>query len=275
MANLITNQMLPAHEVIAKNYGADHPNKIHSDDGAAKYGFSGALVPGVGIYAYLTRPVVDVLGRDWLEHGTMKARFIHPLYDGEKVRVVSKVISVDPIELSLEAFNPSNRLCATGIAGLTTATPELHPDHYPFRPMPAPGNLYPPSISALSPGEVLGSLEFTVDLSDEMDRFLDNVVETSTVYRGADAVCHPAFFVAQANEIVMQNVTLGPWIHTASEIQHCSTAIDGEKLSLRGRVVEAYERRGNEYLVADLGMFAHGDRPVARIKHTAIIKLRD
>ena len=49
-------QVLPVYEVIAKNYGADHANKIHSDEGAAKYGFAGALVPGVGLYAYLTRP---------------------------------------------------------------------------------------------------------------------------------------------------------------------------------------------------------------------------
>jgi hypothetical protein len=275
MTNLKINQILPVHNVIAKNYGADHANKIHSDDGAVKYGFAGALVPGVGIYAYLTRPVVDALGRDWLEHGSMYARFIHPIYDAEKVQVVGKVVGVDPVELNLEVLNSSSVLCATGIAGLPTATPELNPDDYPFRPLPAPGNLHPASISAFSPGDVLGSLEFTLDLSGEMERFLDNVVETSTVYRGAGAVCHPAFFVDRANEIIMQNVALGPWIHTASEIQHCSIAMDGERLSLRGRVVETDEKRGNEYIVADLGLFSERNRPVARIKHTAIIKLRD
>ena len=56
-------QVLPVYDVVAKNYGADHANKIHSDEGAAKYGFAGALVPGVGLYAYLTRPVADALKR--------------------------------------------------------------------------------------------------------------------------------------------------------------------------------------------------------------------
>jgi acyl dehydratase len=275
IANLKLNQILPEHNVIANNYGADHANKIHSDDGAAKYGFAGALVPGVGIYAYLTRPVVDALGREWLERGTMKARFLHPIYDGEKVRVAGKVIGLDPVELNLEALNSSGVLCASGIAGLPARSPELPSDDYPFRSLPDSGNLHPASISAFSPGEVLGSLEFTLDFSGEMERFLVDVVETSTVYRGAEAVCHPAFFVSQANEIIMHNVRLGPWIHTSSEIQHYSVAMDGERLSLRGRVIEAFEKRGNEYIVADLGLFSERNRPVARIKHTAIIKLRD
>jgi hypothetical protein len=266
-------QLLPEYELTAKNYGADHANKIHNDEGAAKYGFAGALVPGAGVYAYLTRPVVDALGPQWLERGGMRARFVHPVYDQEKVSVQSKVISVDPVEFSLEAFNQSSRLCGVGAAGLPATIPELNSDDYPFRPLPA--QLRPATIASFTVGEALGSLEFTVDLSGEMTRFLDNVVETLPIYRGTDAVCHPAFFIAQANEIIMQNVALGPWIHTSSETQHYSVARDGERLSLRGRVIEAYEKRGNEYVVADLGLFGEGNRPIARIRHTAIIKLRE
>jgi hypothetical protein len=263
-------QLLPAHELIAKNYGADHANKIHSDEGAAKYGFDGALVPGVGVYAYLTRPVVEALGMRWLERGAMKARFVHPVYDREKVRVQGKVVNVDSIEISLEAINSSGTVCATGLAGLPAMIPELKPGDFPFRSLPA--RLRPATISSFSVGDVLGSIDFTVD---ETERFLDNVVETLPVYRGSDAVCHPAFFIAQANEIIMQNVALGPWIHTSSEAQHYSIARIGERLSLRGCVIEAFEKRGNEYIVAVLGLFGEGDRPVARIKHAAIVKLRE
>ncbi|MGH9854951.1 MAG: hypothetical protein ACREBD_34400, partial [Blastocatellia bacterium] len=102
--------------------------------------------------------------------------------------------------------------------------------------------------------------------------FLDNMVETSPIYRD---LCHPAFWIAQANEILMRNIALGPWIHTSSETQHYSIARDGERLSLRGRVVELYEKRGHELIVADLGMFGEDDRPIATIKHTAIIRLRE
>ena len=43
---------------------------------------------------------------------------------------------------------------------------------------------------------------------------------------------------------------------------------------LRGRVIDLYERHGHELIVVDLGLFGEYDRPVAHIKHTAIIKLR-
>ena len=52
-------------------------------------------------------------------------------------------------------------------------------------------------------------------------------------------------------------------------------ARDGERLSMRGRVIDLYVRRGHDLIVVDLGLFGENDRPVAHIKHTAIIKLRE
>jgi hypothetical protein len=270
--NLIAGQSLPAHEVVAKNYGADHANKIHSDEGAAKYGFAGALVPGVGLYAYLTRPVVEAFVRDWIERGSMSAKFIKPVYDGERVRAQATVVGADPPELKLELIDSSGAVCASGAAGMPNSLPDLDPNRFPARSV---NERRPPSVAGFSIGEALGSLEFTLDLKGRIDQFLEDVVETSPVYRGDDAVCHPAFWIAQANEILMRNIALGPWIHVSSETQHYAIARDGERLSLRGRVVDLYEKRGHELIVADLGMFGEDDRPIASIKHTAIIRLRE
>jgi hypothetical protein len=266
---------LTVHEVIAKNYGADHANRIHSDDGAARYGFTGALVPGVGLYAYLTRPVLETLGMGWLEGGAMSAKFIHPVYDGESVYVESRIAGIDPIGLRLELFNRSGTLCATGMADIPSSLQGFDPEDYPPRPLPASGKLPPATIDNFRVGDHFGSLEFTLDWVGRMAKFLDDVVETSPIYRGSAAVCHPAFWIAQANEIVMQNMALGPWIHTASEAQHYSAARDGDRVSLRGRVIDLYEKRGNEYIALELGIFGEEGRPIAKIKHMAIIKLRE
>ena len=40
---------------------------IHEDDLARQYGFKGGLVPGVTVYAWMTHPVVEALGVEWLE----------------------------------------------------------------------------------------------------------------------------------------------------------------------------------------------------------------
>src|SRR4051794_26996314 len=51
-------------------------------------GSRGGLVPGVEVYAYMTHPVVERFGRDWLAHGAMDVRLRKPVYDGREVRVV-------------------------------------------------------------------------------------------------------------------------------------------------------------------------------------------
>jgi len=171
--------------------------------------------------------------------------------------------------LRLELINQSGELCAIGSAGLPNSSTALDPGGYPFR---EPAQLWPASIASLSIGDTLGSFAFDTDMKVEMPKFLDNVVESSPVY---DSICHPAFWIAQANEILMRNIALGPWIHTASDARHYAVARDGERLSLRGRVINLYERRRHELIVVDLGLFGETDRPVAHIKHTAIIKLRE
>jgi hypothetical protein len=211
--------------------------------------------------------VVDALGREWLERGAMSAKFIKPVYDGEKVQARATIVNNDPIEMRLELLNQSGKLCAIGSAVLPTSSPAPDPNGYPFRPL---AQLRPASIASFSIGDTLGSFKFDLDLKGEMPKFLDNVVETSPIY---DSTCHPAFWITQANEILMRNIALGPWIHTASDARHYTLARDGERLSLRGRVIDLYERRGHELIVADLGLFGEADRPVAHIEHTAIIKL--
>lgn len=270
-------QALPLHEVAAKNYGADHANKIHSDEGAARYGFAGALVPGVGLYAYLTRPVVEALGRAWLERGTMTAQFIKPVYDGERVVVRGTVSEVEPITLQLQMFNATGTLCASGAASLPVTLPALDPQDYPRRPLP--GAVRPATIASFAVGELLGTREFTMDLAGEMTGFLANVLAASPPYQQTDEdearVCHPAFLITQANEVLMDNIALGPWIHTASAVQHYALAADGEGISVRGRVQQLYEKRGHEFIVADLALLGADERPFAHIEHTAIIRLRE
>jgi hypothetical protein len=174
-----------------------------------------------------------------------QAKFIQPVYHGEQASVRAVVTSVEPVVIQLELFNPAGALCAVGSAGLPSALPALDPNDYPAQPLPE--RLRAATISAVPTGTVLGSLDFVLDLASEGTEFLDKVVESSPLYRAAnveDALCHPAYWPAQANELLMRNVALGPWVHTATEAQHYALARHGELLSLRGGVATAYEKRG-------------------------------
>ncbi|HWQ32942.1 MAG TPA: MaoC family dehydratase [Blastocatellia bacterium] len=272
MNQLTPGQELPAYTVIAHNYATGSENRIHSDEVAAQYGFAGGLVPGVGNYAYLTRPAVEALGRDWLARGAMKAKFLKPVYDGERVSARARVSSTDPLTLSLELYNSAGTLCAAGEASLPESVPPLDPAAYPACAPSEP--LLPATITALPAGLTLGSLERQLNLAEMETGFVTEMRDALPLYRGPEAVCHPALLPALANEILMKNVALGPWIHTASEVQHYSLPGDGETLSLQGRIAESYERRGHEFVVLDLALFADAQRLVARIRHTAIVRLR-
>ena len=57
------------YKVTARNFSDAHENRMHSDDIAKRYGFSGALVPGVAVYGHLSYPLVEHYGADWLESG--------------------------------------------------------------------------------------------------------------------------------------------------------------------------------------------------------------
>lgn len=264
-------QDLPVIQIVAHNYATGSDNRIHSDDVAAQYGFAGGLVPGIGLYAYLTRPIVAVFGRAWLERGSMSAKFLKPVYDGETVSVRAGTTNDEPGTISLTLVNSAGTLCAIGQANLSHTQPAPDPADYPGQKLPM--KRLPPAITSLPVGLSLGSRAVQFNPAEMAQGFVSDMRDPLPLYRGADAACHPALLPTEANHILMDNVALGPWIHTASEVQHYVSPQPGEWLSLRGSIAESYVRRGHEFVVLDLAMFGANEHPVARIRHTAIVHL--
>ncbi len=271
MNKILSEQKFPTYKIIGNNYAADHNNKIHSDEVAAQFGFRGGLVPGVGVYAYLTHLVAEYFGVNWVERGTMAAKFLKPIYHGEEVTVKGNLASDDVMKLEL--FDASGMLCAVSEASRLENFPILNPPDYPNHDLPKPAERLPASLTNLPVGKILGSLHWELNLAEIKAKFLKDVCATLPIFFGDRAVCHPAFYLAQANEILMANVKLGPWIHTGSTVQHYSLPESGERLSMRGKVAEAFERRGHEIVALDLGIFGEDERPIAHIRHSAIVRL--
>lgn len=268
-----SGQELALFRVTGYNYAEAHDNKIHSDEVAAQFGFKGGLVPGVGIYAYLTHPIVAALGREWLQRGAMTAKFLAPLYHGEEAVVRATVTQTTPLTFSLELRNSEDALCAVGQASLPTPPVEIRAKDFPRAPLPV--SRPSATIANLPVGMVLGSLDWQLDLAALAAKFLPEMCATLPLYFGVEAVCHPAFYLAQANETLMANVKLGPWIHTGSEVQHYALPHPAARLSLRGAVSAAEEKRGHEIVTLRLGLFAEETMPIALLRHTAIVRLRN
>src|ERR1700710_1109123 len=90
---------MTSYRVSAFNTSKQSENKIHDDTVARKFGFSGGLVPGVDVLAYMVHMPVAKWGRAFLERGVIEARFVKPVYDGETADVAgeesSGVLSIE------------------------------------------------------------------------------------------------------------------------------------------------------------------------------------
>ncbi len=252
--------MTSRYHVSAFNTATASTNKIHDDAVARQYGFRGGLVPGVDVYAYMTRVPVAHWGIEFLRHGWMTARFAQPVYDGEQVTVTG---TPEDDALVLELAGPDEVVRATGRASLTP--PATNREIPPEAPLPDPR----PAASAesLRPGTVLGSIADEFDVLRARD-YLATVREDLTIYT-AGPYAHPGWLLRFANSILVANVVLGPWIHVSSDVALLGVVGSGQAIDVHGAVVDEYERKGHRFVELDVAILAEGD-VVQRIHHTAI-----
>ena len=107
------------YRVQAYNTAKQSENKMHDDTVAKRFGFSGGLVPGVDVMAYMMHRPVAKWGRAFLERGLIDARFIKPVYDGEMAELTAE-------RKQRRAFDPGAQpwpACATGTASLPASAP--------------------------------------------------------------------------------------------------------------------------------------------------------
>ena len=254
------------YRLVATNTAKESENKIHDDAVARQYGFSGGLVPGVVVFAYMTHPPVEEWGVDFLERGHMSGRFVLPVYDGDE----TDVVPLDDGAGGLEVRNPEGELCATGAAALDPEPHTFDVDRYPAAPLP--DRRPPASPEAFAAAPVLGSLDFTFH-ADRAEEYLDAVHETLPIYRER-RIAHPGMLIAQANYILSSNVRLGPWIHVESDVHYCGLVGDGDHVSTRALVEDVTERKGHKFVTLDVAIVANGTVPVMQARHTAIYEPR-
>lgn len=269
---------LQPYRVRACNLATRSDNKIHDDRVARAYGFAGGLVPGVDVFAYMTHPAVAAWGQQWLRRGGMRARFRRPVYDGDEVSVVPTeagtavgTVPGDAGEVGLEVRNAAGTVCAVGAARrLGHDRPDVVGDpfgEFPAGPPPSPRPQAAPG--AVRPGP-MGSIEVVIDPADQA-AYLDGIGEPLETYRDGGPV-HPGLLLHAVNRLLIANVELGAWIHTASDCTFHGLARLGQRLSLSGRYVHEYIRGGHSYLELDAQLRAD-DTAVARVHHVAIYVL--
>jgi acyl dehydratase len=255
------------YRVRARNTATESTNKIHDDEVARALGFRGGLVPGVDVYAYLCHLPAERWGRDWLERGTITARFSSPVYDGDEVEVAGVPDADDALDLVLT--DPAGTRCAEGRAVVSGDRADAPPtgDWPAGDPPPSP----PAATSEILTSRRFGRL--TVHFrAERAGEYLDEIREQLPLFRD-EHVAHPGWLLRFANYVLTANVRLGPWIHVESSVQFFGTVTDGDLVETRALVTGEYERKGHRFVELDVLQLG-GDRPVARTAHTAIYRPR-
>src|SRR5438045_8194746 len=166
---------LETYRVQAYNTAKLSENKMHDDTVAKRFGFSGGLVPGVDVMAYMMHLPVAKWGRAFLERGLIEARFTKPVYDGELADVTGEE-SNGGLAIQVES---RGELCATGTASLPAAAPSFSLSD--FVEVAAVGERKPVDATSYAQGKWLGAVPRSW-VGDAAKEYLADIRETETIY---------------------------------------------------------------------------------------------
>lgn len=257
---------MSAHQVVARNFAEATENKIHSDEIARKYGFRGALVPGVAVYGHLTRPLVESLGEGWLERSVSDVRFLKPAYDGDR------------LSIQLTETREGYHVQATNDAGIvlaemTSAMPDRLPpaqDASVFDAPCKPSERVEMLWDAVHPGVPFSPWHFQI--TDDGNRtFAEQIADDLPVYH---YLAHPHWLLAVANRALTREYLMPAWIHVGSEVRFRSAVRVADTLAVRAVPLEKWERKGHQFVRLYLA-YAREHELTTEIFHTAIFRVAE
>jgi acyl dehydratase len=258
---------LEAYRVQAYNTAKQSENKMHDDTVAKRFGFSGGLVPGVDVMAYMMHLPVKKWGRAFLERGLIEARFVKPVYDGETADVTAAEIDGT---LSIEVES-RGELCATGSAWLPASAPSFSLADY--SDIAAVTDRKPVNDSSYQLDKWLGTLP-RAWAGDAATEYLTDIRETDPIYV-AEGLSHPGLLQRVMNKVLVDNAILGPWIHVGSRMQLLAAGSSGDELTARAKVTGNYEKKGHRFVELDALVVANGRTALAHCQHIAIYQPRE
>ena len=256
---------MATHQVIARNYSEASENRIHSDDVARRYGFRGALVPGVAVYAYLTHPLVERLGESWLSRSSSSVRFLKPAYEGDHLTVT---LTGEGKSLHAACRNQEDTLLA-----------DLQSDTGPLPPVQSQGIFQadpkPATRVEMTWDAVVENQPFNIwhwQITEDANRtFAERVSDTLPIYRTA---AHPHWILGIANRALTREYLMPAWIHVGSEIRFHHLLKVGDTVEVRAVPLEKWERKGHQFVKLYLA-YLRGNDITTEIFHTAIFRVAD
>lgn len=260
-------------------------NIIHSTEGAAKFGFTGALVGGVTIYSWAVPALIEALGEEWLDSGWIEFRLRRPVYPGDQIttRVTPTANSVAPAQagaspdastFEFTMAKESGEVCIAGTAGLGEA--EFYRDlavaqNRDAVPPADPSTLLTPQNLPI--GEDLPAMSVPM-LLDDAATYADQFArDPHPRWRGDGARLHPGWIAGRCVRLTKHTYHYPAGIHAGSQIQMLAPARAGQTLIVSGHVTDGYRRKQHEYCLLDVTISDESGQDIARIRHRTIYQV--
>ena len=250
-------------------------NRIHTNAGAQEYGFKGAFVGGVTLYAWCVPTIVEAQGDAWLDDGWVNIRFRRPVYPGAQIQV--QVTRQDGADGRLFEASDDGEKAIVGEVGLGHAPWLSELRETPFSPpvARAEGSERPHLTLEDAPvGQPLRSYRYGRHTPPPPGA-TGPMAEITVLDTPAGPVIHPAVVARQMISFLAWSYEYGhPSIHVTSHIQHFARIPADQDVVLCGTFVDAFERNGHHQAVVDADLYSPDGQRLARQRHVNIFKVR-
>lgn len=167
---------------------------------------------------------------------SVQVRLLKPVFDGDELVIRREGNQVTALR--------QDELCAQlAIGGFEH---EFAP--IPEAPLPDRDARPVATVGTVIPGTVLGTVR----------KHLEDV--------------QPDTLLNMANQALLENFVLNPWLHVSSEITYGAAAQAGDEVTARSRIYDRFEKKGREFIVLDV-VLSNGSQQLQTIRHTAIYQL--
>ena len=250
-------------------------NIIHSTEGAAQFGFQGALVGGVTVYSWAVPALIEALGDEWLDSGWIDFRLRRPVYPGDQI--TTRVTPIDGggdrvVEFTMA--KESGEVCIAGSAGPGEAAFLSELAIARNREVSPPAD--PPTLltpQSLPIGDDLPAMAVPMSV-DDASAYADAFArDPHPRWRGSGARLHPGWIAGRCVRLTHHTYTYPAGIHAGSQIQMLRPARAGQTLTVSGHVSDGYRRKQHEYMVLDVTISDESGADVARLRHRTIYQV--
>jgi acyl dehydratase len=252
------------YQITARNFSETSENRIHSDEIAKKYGFKGALVPGVAVYGHLTYPLVAKHGEPWLSESSNNVRLLKPAYHGDALTLHASGESDQEVVICENAAGEklaelNSKLSVPPVLGDTTVLE----DNYRIT------ERVEISWDNIETERPFAPWEFTLSKA-ENERYTIEVDDNLAVYQ--QGFVHPHLLLSLANTALMNEYIMPTWLHVGSQTHHRKALHVGDTICIRSVPLEKWRRKGHEFIRLWV-TYWRGDEVTTDIMHTAIYKV--